>query len=358
VREQKSTISRIFPCERFALLCFVAVLLLALPLGAQPLASSLPSLPSSLQRSSQPKHDVRIASPRFVPRQFKRLSIEEGLSQSSVNGIVQDSKGFLWFTTQEGLNKYDGYKFTIFKAESGDSAALPINWVLGICEDREGALWVGTKGMGVCRLNPQTGKWTRLSTKSAKESGSDGIKGTLSNDFVNVLLTDRNGMVWMGTDNGITRYDPHTNSLRQFVHNPDNPQSLSGTFVYAIAEDAHGTLWVGTDYGLNRFIPEIQGFETIYFDIDDTSINNSINAIAPDAQGRLWLGTFNGLGLYDPRANTVRSFVASKTPATRFSQPKNQPSEGLPSNNIFALLIDRDSTLWGSVNLQLIYLSL
>ncbi len=338
MRKQQGSISRMFSCKGVALLCFAAVFLMALPLEAQPLRLSS----SSLWLASQ-QQNFRIASPRFVPRQFKRLSIEEGLSQSSVNGIMQDSKGFLWFTTQEGLNKYDGYTFTIFKAESGDSSGgLPINWVLGICEDREGTLWVGTKGMGVCRFHPQTGKWTRISTK---ESGLAGLKGKLSNDFVNVLLTDRNGLVWMGTDNGVTRYDPRTNSLHQFTHHPDNPHSLSGTFVYAIVEDAQGHIWIGTDYGLNRFIPEIQGFETIYFDIDDTSVNNSINAIAPDAQGRLWLGTFNGLGLYDPRTNTVRSFLASKTPNKR--SPHHDPLYNtLPSNNVFALLIDRDSTLW------------
>src|SRR4030042_1999652 len=125
---------------------------------------------------------------------FQRLSIEHGLSQGSILSIFQDSRGFLWFGTEEGLNRYDRYQFAHFKLRPGDSASLSNNTIWAICEDSQGILWVGTLG-------------------------------------------------------GLNRYDREKEAFVRYLHDPANPSSLSHNAVYGLAEDRSGTLWVATDGG-------------------------------------------------------------------------------------------------------------
>ena len=142
---------------------------------------------------------------------FDHLSLKEGLSQSTVYSILQDSKGFMWFGTQDGLNKYDGYQFTVYRHDSQDANSLSHNEVFAIYEDSQGTLWFGT------------GK-------------------------------------------GLNRFDSQQNRFIHYLHDPQNPDnSLSNNTVWSINEDNEGLLWIGTDGGgLNKFFGGIHGFNAFY----------------------------------------------------------------------------------------------
>ncbi|OQY55797.1 MAG: hypothetical protein B6245_19290 [Desulfobacteraceae bacterium 4572_88] len=147
------------------------------------------SLPADLYAR---KNDIR----------FDHISTRDGLSQSTIHCILQDRKGFMWFGTWYGLNRYDGYKFVVYQNLPENPRSLSHNSVLSLCEDQSGMLWVGTFGGGLNRLDRKTEQFTR------------------------------------------------------YRHASDDPRSLSGDEILAIHEDRSGTIWIGTSRGLNRFDPE------------------------------------------------------------------------------------------------------
>jgi len=154
------------------------------------------------------------------PVKFERLSLEQGLSQSSANCILQDSKGYMWFGTQDGLNKYDGYSFTVYRHDVLDSNSLSGAWVLSIYEDRAGALWIGTWGGGLNKFDRDTERFTRL-VNDPKNPHS------LSHNDVGSIYEDHAGMLWIGTSSGLNKFDRDTERFTHFVNDPQNPHSLS-----------------------------------------------------------------------------------------------------------------------------------
>ena len=174
---------------------------------------------------------------------FRHLSVEQGLSQEGVHAVLQDSRGLLWFGTQDGLNRYDGYDFTVFNHDLKDPASLSYDWIWCLFEDSHGDLWVGTDGGGLNRFLPDREAFERFVSEA-----SDPF--SLSHNRIRVIYEDRAGMLWIGTDGGgLNRLDPDTRIFTRFAHDPSNPESLSNDRVRAITEDAAGTLWVGTDGG-------------------------------------------------------------------------------------------------------------
>ena len=136
-----------------------------------------------------------------------------GLSQSAVNCIYQDRQGFMWFGTEDGLNRFDGYSFSVFRRDPADPASLSHNFVWAVQEDAEGGLWVGTEG-GLNRRAPGTTVFTRLRHDARDET-------TVGADFVWALLADRKGAIWVGTKGGgLSRYDPATRALHALSTRP------------------------------------------------------------------------------------------------------------------------------------------
>src|SRR5882757_569289 len=127
-----------------------------------------------------------------VNLKFGHLSTNNGLSQSNVTCILQDRMGFLWFGTQNGLNRYDGYQFTVYRNDPHDSSSLSNNYIKSIVEDISGNLWVGTWGGGVCRFNQEKANFVRYSPRP----------GGLSDNFINCVRTDHTGNLWIGTETG------------------------------------------------------------------------------------------------------------------------------------------------------------
>ena len=177
---------------------------------------------------------------------FERISAEDGLSQNAVLAILQDRQGFMWFGTEDGLNKYDGYGFTVFKHDPDDRLTLSDDFVSAIYEDRSGVLWVGTRS-GLDHFDRVTRTFTHF-----EHDPND--PRSLGGKWVTAICEDHEGMLWVGTDDGgLDRLDRATNSFVHFRHDPGDLATLSDNRVAAIYEDQSGELWIGTDVGLNRF---------------------------------------------------------------------------------------------------------
>ena len=221
---------------------------------------------------------------------FENLSVEQGLSQSSVLSICQDSMGFLWIGTEDGLNKYDGYKFTVYKNTPNDPTSLGDNRVNAIIEDRIGNLWIGTSGGGLNMLDRKSGKFHRY-----KNILSD--SNSLSNNVVLSICEDISGILWIGTmGGGLNKFNPDTELFNNFLHSKSDKNSISHNIVYAIIEDSYHILWIGTWGGLNKYIRlknKFIRYEHNPSDLKSLS-ENKVFSIFEDKSKVLWVGTWGG----------------------------------------------------------------
>ena len=156
--------------------------------------------------------------------QFDWISSEQGLSQNSINCIFQDSQGFLWFGTQDGLNKFDGYSFEVFKHHPLDSTTISHNWIWDINEDRQGNLWIATwRGLNKYDLN---------SSKFIRYLPDKNNPNAINNSRPTSIVEDPLGNLWIGTwGGGISLYDPQHETFTSFMHDPKKVHSLSNDFV-------------------------------------------------------------------------------------------------------------------------------
>jgi diguanylate cyclase (GGDEF)-like protein len=275
------------------------------------------------------------------PIRFDHLGPEQGLSQSAVLSIFQDSRGFMWFGTEDGLNRYDGYAFTVYRHDPSDPDSLPIGFVYAIGEDAAGDLWIGTEGGGIARWERRRERFVRF-RQDPKQSGS------LASDAVRALLVDRRGAVWVGTrDAGLDRLDPRTGVFTHYRRDPADPSSLSGDSVTTLYEDRSGGLWVGTNGGLSRFNPATNSFEHRRHDpANPHSLSeDQVRAVFEDARGALWVGTQHG-GLNRLARGGARFEHFREGPAG---------SGGLSHDSVRAVLEDDSGRLWvgtdGGLNL-------
>ena len=180
------------------------------------------------------------------PMQFSHLAREHGLSQNNVQSILQDSYGYMWFATESGLNRYDGYEIRRYGRERGNPNGLPNDYIWVIAEDQEQNLWLATQGGGVVR-------WNRSADNFTSFRHDPGNAQSIASDDIRTLLLNADGTVWVGTrDKGLDLLDPETGQVKHFRHDPDDVRSLSNDMVYAVLVDSKEQLWIGTDGGLNR----------------------------------------------------------------------------------------------------------
>lgn len=234
------------------------------------------------------------------PLKIERVYSQKGLSEQSIHCIVQDKKGFLWIGTGDGLNRFDGYEFKVYKHNPFDSNTISDNYILALCEDREGMLWVGTRNGGLNRFD-----W-RHETFRHFLPLSDDTK-SISDGYISAILEDRRGRLWVGTvQGGLNRM---VLPDLQFVHykfDPSAPNSIGHNFILSIYEDHSGTIWVGTHGGgLNRFEEETAGFTRFQHDPTDpfSLSDNDVWCVYEDSGGILWVGTAAGLNRYDKQKN-------------------------------------------------------
>lgn len=329
---------------------------------------------------------------------FVHIGFEEGLLSNLVTAVLQDSKGYIWIGTVDGLNKYDGYTFTKYKFDPLDSASLSQNFVYTIWEDKLGLIWVGTFE-GLCKFDRYTEKFTRYKPDPSSK---------FSDPNISAINEDTNGMMWVGSaSGGLCRFDRQTGkflseafdlgfrkqpgihvdlhdginciyrdragtlwvgnyvglhqltvkpvkpgplaevNIKHYLHDPGDPNSLSARFVLTIFEDHRGILWIATNNGLNSFDKEKGLFNRYYNDPKNSNSISSNNVgvwiggnIAEDQQGNLWISSDKGLN----KLNRDRTFFTTY----RYSA---SDANSLSSNIITSLIIDRAGILWaGSLN--------
>jgi signal transduction histidine kinase/ligand-binding sensor domain-containing protein/DNA-binding response OmpR family regulator len=268
--------------------------------------------------------------------EFDRLSVDDGLSQVTVEAILQDRSGFMWFGTMDGLNRYDGYNFTVYKYDAADPHGLGGNAIQVLYEDSAGLLWIGTDGGGLNKFDPATERFTQY-----RNDPDD--PHSLGSDSVFEIYEDRAGTLWIGTfwGGGLQKLDRETEQFTRYEFNPDDPEGLWGDGIFAIYEDRQGVLWIGTEgAGLQTFDPATETFAHYIDKPDDThSLDaGTITAIAEDEAGALWVGTY-GEGLYrlDPQTGAVTWFKPD---------PEREQGGSLWSVVVWSIYMDPEGTVW------------
>lgn len=307
---------------------------------------------------------------------FKHFTTQNGLSQNSSQCILQDHYGFMWIGTQDGINRYDGYSFVIYKPVPGDSTSLPGNSVRALLEDSKGNLWIGTRS-GLARYDRAANKFVRY----------DGTKDSTSGPTSNIIMDieeDKQGNIWFATvDQGISIYDPSTGKFRMMRHSDTNPNSLPGNDTRGIACGQDGHLWIATwssgicDYdpatgkfsfmtvqpgqlnypntrgaiyvarsgkvyigtwgkGFDIWDPVTKSMEYIGIGDNSDDPRGMIWNICEDAKGRIWAATAEtGLVMFDPVTKTV----------VRYMNDPNDPTT-INDNNIWCVTVDRSGLIW------------
>lgn len=341
--------------------------------------------------------------------EFDYVTIEQGLSQNSVLAIYQDSIGFMWFGTWDGLNKYDGYEVTTYLADPDNPFSLSDNAVLSIIESQSGYIWIGTGNGGLNRFDRDTGQFIHF------YHDPDDPNSITSNNIL-TLYEDRSGFLWIGTSGGgLNRLDPKTEQFISYQNDPSDPNSISSNSVTSIFQDEMGTFWIGTEGGgLNRFTLGSVSDEDMIHNLYDRGMpegvitwepdkfthymhipgvpeslsGNDITTFFEDKWGVFWIGTRDGTlnrfdrqteqfthyrlssgDIYEQRQNPIQAIVEDRSgllwigmeyeglfqfdPDTAdIIQVGYDPtnSKGLNNNNIRAIYLDRSGIIWVGTN--------
>jgi len=240
---------------------------------------------------------------------FEHLSIDDGLSSSTVFSILQDDGGFMWFGTINGLNKYDGYTFKVFEYDPEDSTTISNTSAGNIYKDHEGYIWVGTWGGGLNRFCPKTHTAIRYQPDPKDPGSISGIR-------VQCIFEDSNHRIWAGTySNGLNLLNSETGSFSHYKHEPDNENSLSNNRIWSIAEDSLGYLWIGTSYGLNRLNLKTGKIKHYFADPNDENAlcHNTVRALKFTKRNELWIGTEKGLDKFNFETEHFERFFYQPT---------------------------------------------
>ena len=293
--------------------------------------------------------------------------------------MLQDSKGFMWFGTRDGLNKYDGYKFIVYKPDTAKNTisngyiwdiaedrngniwiatmggglnkydykknkftnfksdpknpnTISSNLVTSLAYDDDGKLWIGTEDAGVCTFDESTGKFTRYNVRNDGKHVSDAL--------IHEIFKDSDGNMWIGTDKGgLNLFNPQTKTFTVFKNNSKEPTSLSHNNVWAIFEDHDNNFWIGTSGGgLNLMDRSTGRFTSIKHDPRNKNslANNTAHAINQDNEGNLWIGSENaGLTIFNFKANTFQRYAQDELDNT-----------SLTNSSIHSIFKDAKGNMW------------
>ncbi len=316
---------------------------------------------------------------------FGKLNVENGLSSNVVNAILQDKSGLLWFGTENGLNRFDGYEFKVYKKDPNDTNSISDNGIWSLFEDRKGQIWVGTKNGELNCYNPSTEKFKRITLPSAKIKGNsitciyedsknnlwigtykDGLYRfsleskkfehwhnqkenykSLSNNYVTSVCEDNSGRILVGTYNGLNIFEPGSpqKPFERFYSEQDNEQSLSNNLIWSITKSNYDNnyIWICTLSGLTKYNSESNSLSRVKIPADTKlSLGNSISSIMEDSVGGdriIWIGTYGGL---------LRINMSSEL-SERFSNEVGNEN-GIVSNQINFLYKDRSDVVWIGTN--------
>eukprot|EP01034_Spumella_vulgaris_P033526 gene33525-41374_t len=232
---------------------------------------------------------------------FQRIAMPDDVPAHLSTAMVQDQRGVLWLGTQDGLVRYDGYGFKVYRAKPGDPHALGGSYVRTLMVARDGRLWVGTISGGLAVFDPRTERFTQYRHDAAKPD-------SLAHDRVEGIAEDRDGHLWIATDDGLDRLDPASGKFRHFRSIPGNGASLAGNQLRAVLFDREGRLWVGSRSGLQRWLGDGR-FEPVAArgGADAATLAGvPITKLMQDKRGRIWIGTArDGAAVYDPASGAL-----------------------------------------------------
>jgi signal transduction histidine kinase/ligand-binding sensor domain-containing protein len=262
---------------------------------------------------------------------YKHLSLEDGLSQSTVFACLQDRQGYMWFGTEDGLNRFDGYQFTVYRRRDQDSLSLPDSYVTSLVEDSQGNLWVGTYSGGVAILDRSTGLFRRIVLPEWSYNG-------LGTNAVMSLTKDGEGNIWAAVWNsGVSRFDVRSHTWKHFTHE-SSAGSLVDNRARYVYGDRTGFIWVCTFGGLDRFDPDTRQFvHLIRGKAGPRGFQDRRFMCAfEDQEGDLWFGTFDGGAiLYERRSKEFTKVFSS-----------GKGSFDLSSRRISAIGESADGSMW------------
>lgn len=328
---------------------------------------------------------------QFSNIRLKQISIEQGLPGVTIQTMMQDSKGILWFGIESvGLCKFDGHDFTVFNNIPGDTTSISNNFTSALCEDEEGYIWVGTRS-GLNRFDRNSGRFTRFMHIPDNPN-------SIIHDQLYSLLVDTKGSIWIATETGLDRYDAENNTFVHYLHNLDS--TATGTRVTALMLDKLGNIWAGTrNFGLYKIMPYVNSNVLDSNIPDDYSIDlinykhdpddprslrhDEIRGLTQAQPGKIWVGTIIGLDLLDINTGTFEHIAFKKegkiylrhaifnalctdrqgnlwagtannglvilTPATNFFEYLHVNPfvpQGIKSNSIRSIIIDNSGLIW------------
>jgi len=255
---------------------------------------------------------------------FEHLSVEDGLAQESVLAMAQDSDGFMWFGTQNGLSRFDGYRFVNYRNAVGDPTTLASNWVRVLHVDPKGRLWIGTDG-GLARYDAATQGFQQFLPEEPARRGN-------GNRHVRAIIDDGKGGLWLGTGDGLQHFDIANGRFTTWHHLPSEPDGLASDDINALALDRSGLLWIGSTAGVDSFDPKLKRFE--HHRSSKPGPREAVHALLVDAANTLWIGSLGGV---------ERMALAGPEVARR---QVLGPEQGIPRVWITAIYQDSQGQVW------------
>lgn len=309
---------------------------------------------------------------------FERFTIENGLSNNSVNNILQTKDGFLWIATKDGLNRYDGQSFKYYKHDPSKNS-LPENYVNVLLECSDGTLLIGMWGGGLCVYNSQQETFTRIDSPEPYDDYIQALYqdaqgyvwiGTLNGglskvdlktkkiisyrkntstsksfptDNITCIINDQQNNLWLGSgDAGLLHFDPTTEKITYYTDHPSNNNKVLGKNILTIVNDRNTYLWIGTQAGFDRFDLSTGHWTHNPFVSQEHQayLANPVSQIIKDRLGRLWVGTYEYLGLFQIES------VDAPAPAVVHFRRENDNLTSIISDRIRWMYEDRQHNIW------------
>ncbi|MEP6746666.1 MAG: two-component regulator propeller domain-containing protein [Bacteroidota bacterium] len=259
---------------------------------------------------------------------FTSLTTEDGLSSNTVNAILKDRYGMIWFGTEDGLDRFDGTQFTIYRHKPDDTSSLQANEILSLYEDKDGNLWIGTSGGSLSLYDRKSDSFISFP--------SSGKQNTIHNNVIRNICSDHTGKIWIAHFDGINILDPQSGQITDLPMVAGQSAHSFNQICICLFEDSFQNMWIGTSQGLYRYNFTNQSFVRFsHADEDSASVSgDNINVVTQDKTGNLWVGTDKGLSMLSPGSNRFINFRHNENNAHTLS-----------SNIIYSIAVDGDK-LW------------
>ncbi len=234
---------------------------------------------------------------------FESIGLQQGLSNSTVTVGAQDARGVIWFGTYDGLNKFDGYQFSVFRHDAEDQFSISDNIIYDLYADQQGSLWIATDN-GLNRLDINTQKFEQYFHRPYDPS-------SLSDNVINVIYPDQDGSLWIGTETGLNRFTPENGLAKQYINQNTGINLVLANVIYSLYQDGEGIVWVGTASGLYLFDPDTETFSEPSQKLKPlfTQSKLAVHTITSLKSGAIWIGTSQGVLAVSPDRLSVRSYT-------------------------------------------------